>query len=257
MKRVHLFFVNVFMLTVFSLIIQFISINFNVYITNKIGAEGIGLFHLILSLYTFAVTFSASGVSLTATRLVSEHLAVFKDTSVSFILKRCFTYSAFFGIVAFLFLFSKSDVLGEKLLNDSRTVIPLKILSFGLPFVAFSAVLSGYFTAVRKVFKSSIAQLISLIIKITVTVVLLKSSNLNVLFAGITVGEIFEFLLLLIFYLFEKRDLVIVNKNKITKKMLKIALPVAFSTYLRTGLNSFKQIIIPKGLVPAILDVKA
>ncbi|MBQ7075506.1 MAG: polysaccharide biosynthesis C-terminal domain-containing protein, partial [Clostridia bacterium] len=39
------------------------------------------------------------------------------------------------------------------------------------------------------------------------------------------------------------------KKGKVTEKMLKIALPVALSTYLRTGLNSYKQIIIPKGLV--------
>ncbi|MBO7208410.1 MAG: oligosaccharide flippase family protein [Clostridia bacterium] len=249
MKKVHLFFVNVFMLTVVSLTIQFVSINFNVYITNKIGAEGIGLFHLILSLYTMAVTFSASGISLTVTRLVSEHLAVHKDTSVSFILKRCFIYSAFFGIIAFLVLFFKCEFLGLKVLNDERTVMPLKILSFSLPFVAFSSVLNGYFTAVRKVSKSALSQLFALIIKIFVTVYLLNTKSINVLFAGIVTSEMCEFLILCVLYLFEKKKFSVVKKNKVTEKMLKIALPVAFSTYLRTGLNSFKQIIIPKGLV--------
>ncbi len=249
LKKVHLFFVNVFMLTVVSLIIQFISINFNIYITNKIGAEGIGLFHLILSLYTMAVTFSSSGISLTVTRLVSEHLAVHKDTSVSFILKRCFIYSAFFGIVAFVVLFSKCDFLGEKVLNDERTVMPLKILSFGLPFIAFSSVLNGYFTAVRKVSKSAFSQLFALVFKIIVTVSLLKSNNISVLFIGIALGELCEFLIMLILYLLEKRNYSVITKNNVTGKMLKIALPVALSTYLRTGLNSFKQIIIPKGLV--------
>lgn len=249
MKKVQLFFVNVFMLTVVSLIIQFISINFNVYITNKIGAEGTGLFHLILSLYTMAVTFSTSGIALTVTRLVSEHLAVHKGTSVSFILKRCFIYSALFGLVAFVVLFLKCDFLGEKVLGDSRTVMPLKILSFGLPFIAFSSVLNGYFTAVRKVSKSAFSQLFALILKIIVTVILLKSQNINVLFVGIVFGELCEFLLMLMLYLAEKRKLSVVKKGKVTEKMLKIALPVAFSTYLRTGLNSYKQIIIPKGLV--------
>ena len=54
---------------------QSISIYFNSYITRKIGTEGIGLFTLIISVYSFFITLSTSGLNLTATKIVSEQMA--------------------------------------------------------------------------------------------------------------------------------------------------------------------------------------
>ena len=47
---------------------------FSVYVANKLGSEGAGIFELIMSIYTFAITFANSGINLAATRIVSEEL---------------------------------------------------------------------------------------------------------------------------------------------------------------------------------------
>ena len=73
---------NAFILTVSSLILRTIGISFRVYISNKIGAEGLGLYQLIFSIYTFALTFATSGISLAVTRLVAEEKAIGDRKSV-------------------------------------------------------------------------------------------------------------------------------------------------------------------------------
>ncbi len=38
------------------------------------GSEGAGIFELLMSIFTFATTFANSGISLAATRIVSEEI---------------------------------------------------------------------------------------------------------------------------------------------------------------------------------------
>ena len=70
-----MFVINAVILTATSLLMRTIGVSFSVYISNKIGAAGVGLFQLIMSVYTFAITLASSGINLAATRLVSEELA--------------------------------------------------------------------------------------------------------------------------------------------------------------------------------------
>ena len=52
-----------------------IGMFFNVYISNKIGTEAIGIYQLIMSVYMFAITLANSGINLATTRIVSEQQA--------------------------------------------------------------------------------------------------------------------------------------------------------------------------------------
>ena len=56
-------FANGIVLSVTALIMRTIGVGFNVYVSGKIGAAGMGLLTLIMSIYSLAVTFSVSGVS--------------------------------------------------------------------------------------------------------------------------------------------------------------------------------------------------
>lgn len=60
MKKAKLFIINSIILTSTSFIIRTVGMSFNAYISNKIGAEGTGLFQLILSIYLFAITLATS-----------------------------------------------------------------------------------------------------------------------------------------------------------------------------------------------------
>ena len=65
------FFKNGILLTAVALAIRTVGIAFNSYITRSVGAEGIGLYTLIMTVYSFAVTLATSGINLTVTRLVA------------------------------------------------------------------------------------------------------------------------------------------------------------------------------------------
>ena len=73
MKKV-LFVKNALILTATALILRMAGIFFRVWLADGIGAEGIGLYQVIFSVYTLAATFATSGISTAVTRMVTERL---------------------------------------------------------------------------------------------------------------------------------------------------------------------------------------
>ena len=74
MDRLKKFFANGILMTLVSLAARYVSVGFNVYLSNKIGAVAMGIFTLVSSVYGFALTVATSGVNLATTKLVSEAL---------------------------------------------------------------------------------------------------------------------------------------------------------------------------------------
>ena len=54
--------INGLILTITSLILKGSGLLFNIYIANKVGQETIGIFSLVMSLYTFAIKFAQSRI---------------------------------------------------------------------------------------------------------------------------------------------------------------------------------------------------
>ena len=75
MSGVRRYIKNALILVGAALLMRSVSLLFNAYVSQKIGAEGMGLFSLIMSVYGFAVTFATSGINLAVTRLCAEAIA--------------------------------------------------------------------------------------------------------------------------------------------------------------------------------------
>ncbi len=251
---------NVLLLTATSLVMRSVSLSFNLYLKNKLGNDGVGLFSLIMSVFSFAVTFATSGISLLATRLVSEALGRGKPAEAKVAMRKCVGYSLFFGITGAILLFSLAHPIGVGLLKDERTVLSLRALAISLPFIALSSSFSGYFAAVRRVSKSAAAQVGEQFLKISLTVMALTylapdDLETTCLFVvlGSVLADFCSFLFSLCFFLF---DLKKHNKAKathlpenLTKKLLAIGLPIAFSSYFRSALVTVEHLLIPRGLL--------
>ena len=70
LKRTEKFLINGTVLTITALFTRSISMVFNIYVSNKIGSEAVGVFSLVMSVYMFFITLATSGLSLACTYLV-------------------------------------------------------------------------------------------------------------------------------------------------------------------------------------------
>lgn len=256
MKRGKLMLMNTLLLTAASLLMRTVGMAFQVYLSKKIGASGIGLFQLIMSVSMLAATFSISGARFATTRLVAEELGRGNTSGVKLAVRRCLIYALCFGTAAMIALYLGAGPIGRTWIRDSRTILSLKLLALSLPAFAMSAVLSGYFTAVSRVVKSASVNIIEQFVRIAVVVAALNASvgctletACAIIVAGGVVGELASFALLFVLYRLDRRRYRVDHKKpqEITKRLLTIALPLAVSAYARTALSTLENLLVPRG----------
>lgn len=253
MKFIKNFLVNGIVLSAVSVILRFADVAFNAYISRHIGTEGTGIFQLIISTYIIGINVAVSGIGLASTRLVAEELACGNELGAKSAVKRCLVYASFFGTTAFLLLFYSAPFISVHFLKNKITEIPLKILALSLPFVAVSSVLSGYFMAVRRSVKTASGQVLENFSRMAIIIFLLSRVmpegliySFISLGLGSVISEVLSFLWLMALYLHDKRRYVNLRKsNDLTSRMLSISLPVAVSSYLKSGLSGLKHMMIP------------
>lgn len=68
-EKIRQFIKGGILLSCTALAMRIVGIYFNAYVATRLGAGGMGLIGLVMSIYNFAVTFATSGISLSATRL--------------------------------------------------------------------------------------------------------------------------------------------------------------------------------------------
>ena len=263
-NRARTFIYNSLLLTLSAVLMRAVGVGYNVYLSNRVGAEVMGLYSLVTNVWGFALTLATSGINLAATRCVAE--AGENQSEIKSAMKKCILYSLSFGTTAALLLFTLSKPIAILWLEDLRAIKPLRIMSFSLPAISVSSALSGYFSAVRRVWKSASVQVTEQAIKIFgVAFLLTPLMPLGAEYAciaialGGSIAEILSTTVYAIFYAFErKRDAKnIIKYNKkidLNKKIFSIALPVAFSAYIRSGLTTIEHILIPLGLRESGLD---
>lgn len=248
------FFKNGIIITSVGLALRTVGLIFAAYISRAVGAEGVGLNTLITTVYSFALTFATSSISLTVTRLVASHIGDGDIARVSLILRSSFVYSLIFSGAATVVLAGFSGFFACSVIGDTRATLPLQILSLSLIPEALGGVISGYFVGVRRVGRSSLVSVIGQVLRIALTVYLLMSLDSNgveqsvsVLAIGLSITSFLTFLVALaIFFIDRHRE-----KSRGGIDLFEIAgtaLPLSMSAYIRQGLLSVEHSIIPKRL---------
>lgn len=248
---------NALILTVTSLLLRTIGIFFRIYLSNQIGAEGMGLYQLVISIYVLGSTFATAGICTAVTRMITDELVCGTKKSVLHILRRAIALSILIGIVSSVIIFFASDFLSAKVLGDVRAAPALKVLTLGLPFMGVSSCLRGYFMARRQVAGSSRAQILEQFVRIGVIYFLIgKFAALGlaaacaVVMAGDTLAEIASCGYLAIGYFRDRRRLPAVSGQKkpigrVMRHLLAIAAPITAGRYLNTALRTVENILVP------------
>lgn len=256
--RAKKLFWNAMLLTLASLLMRTVGVSFGVVVSGRVGAEAMGLFSLLSGVYGFALTLATSGIHLGVTRMTVEAMESGNPLRVAGILRRATVYAICFGSLASLLLFSFAEPIGRIWLKDIRTVSSLRLLSITLPLIALSSAWGGYFSSMRRPWKNAAVQVFEQTVKIGVTMYLLTyyfakdvEGACRILVIGGTVAEMLSFLVEWFLFMLDKRKnlgIGIYHQVGDTKKLLSITLPIAATTYIRSGLVTFQHILIPEGL---------
>ena len=258
MKKQPNFVTGAIILTVTALIVRMAGFLFRIYLSNAVGAVGMGVYSLIMSVYGLCTTIATSGISVAVSRLVAEQLSLGKPENAGRVLRRAISLSVILGssIGALLLVFSEPVAL--RVLGNSQTLLSIRILAPGLPFLSVSSCLRGYFIAHRKTGNPAFSQMLEQGFKIAFVIVLLPlwiprgiEYACALIVLGITLGEVICFVYSLFGYIILRRRAPSVKKagiSGVTAQIFAIIIPISLASYIRSALRLVENVITMNGL---------
>ena len=120
---------------------------FQIYLSRTIGAAGLGLLQLILSVAAMALTIGISGIRITAMYLCAEEIGLRRLQGLRRVLSGCMRYGLVMSMAAGLALIFGANALSEHWIGDMRAAVSLRILGTFLPINCLCSIMTGYFTA--------------------------------------------------------------------------------------------------------------
>lgn len=242
------------MLTFFSLVTRFTGMAYRLYLTGRIGAEGIGLYQLIMSVYTLFATFATAGFSVAVSRLAAEKMTDNKVTASSVrVLYRSMAVSGAVALFAMGLMLLFSDVLACSVMNDARIALPVRVLALSMPFIALSGCLKGFFLAQGRAWKNAVSMVVEQAVKIGSSLILFFGSYSAVtdsgelctaIVIGTLLGEAASFVFLWILFVFTPKEKGKGEKFGV-KQLLSVAAPIAASSYITSLLHAGEGMLIP------------
>ena len=232
-----IFISKVIQMTFSMIVFNISSLLYNIFISNRLGAETIGLFHLVTCVYSVGISLCMSGMSFTATRLLSDmprEKGLAKSDSIMF---KCISISVVTSIASTVFLYVFARYIAKEFLGIPVAAKYIKMFSLCLTAVSVSAVTNGYFTAFGYVGAISAGRFFFL---------KRETDQCLAIIQAIRIATFTECISNNFFWRFSGRNIV-KEKAKITYSyVLKLCVPIALGSYLRTGLSSAENLLIPK-----------
>ena len=241
------------LLTIVNLLLRFVGTSFQVYLSSRIGAAGIGLLQLTMSVGAMAMVAGMGGIRTATMYLCAGQLGRKKPQNISWVLSGCFVYSVLFsGTVAF-FLYRFAPIIGERWIGDLRVVPSLRLFAAFLPCTCLCGVMTGYFTAAKRIGTLAAVEVAEQVASMTVTMVALNlwagtdpGKACLCVILGSSLGAILTLLCLVVLRLREKPKSGL--RIPVTRNICRTALPLAVADDLRTGIVTVENLMVPKRL---------
>ena len=247
---------NTLLLTLANLAMRGVTMMFQVYLTGQVGAAGLGLLQLILTVNAFAVTVGTSGLRVAAMYLSAEEYGRDRLGGVRQAMAWCIGCGILLSAAVGLVMAATARPLALYWVKDLQAEASLRLLGLTLPLTCLSSILAGCFTACGQIGKLVTVEIADRIVSVLLTVFLLRqgvSGDLShacvCIVAGsalASAGSIVILLGMLWNILRPHRDGSAAEQMGV--RLRRLCIPVALNDYLRSGLGTLEQFLIPYGL---------
>lgn len=222
-----------FILIISGFVCKFFGALFRLPLTNIIGIEGIGVFQMIMSLYSLMLVLVTGGVTNSLSKLVSSARARGEKFKVSGYLFISATIALAVSVVIALFfaLFSKSIASFQGISDGYVNYLLFLIL---IPLGALIGVFRGIIQGYENMTPTAISQILEQIIKFGLglffAVLFSKGGSVQGVFGaflGITISEVVAFIYLL-FVMLGKMKVSPKRDASLTREFLRVVTPLTF-----------------------------
>lgn len=255
------FYKNTFILTLSNITTGIFSFIFSVTLSRSLGAEGMGLYNLVMPVYNLFICIMSAGML----AAISKISAIYNDSkdygNLYKTIKTTIVFNLAWSILITSMVFVSNDFISFNILKDSRTSMALKIICPAMVFITLSNILKGYFYGVSKVMIPAIIDIFEKGIRISVVLIILSkigtssmTLSLTASYISLCLGELISLILLYIYYKIDKKNKLFYRKPsegraQLLFNVLIISIPLCINGIITNILSTASALIVPRRLV--------
>ena len=234
------------LLTLAGSISRIMGFFYRIFLSRTIGAEGLGLYHLITPVLAISFAITCAGFQ----TAISKYVASTTKEKNNFLIAGMIPAVILSGIIAF-FIYKNSLWISINILGDYRCSMLLKVAGYSLVPCSVHSCINGYFYGLKKTAVPALSQLVEQLVRIVsvyIFAVVLARENISITPVhavwGIVLSEFAGMIFSLLFI-----DIITINSSwENIKLILMMAFPLCTNYLLINLCSSLENILIPKQL---------
>ena len=253
---------NLFFLTISNVLLQLLGFAYRVFLSRVTGAEGMGLYQLVMPFYSLLSSITLTGLTVAVARTSAARYGVGDFLGARTSVKRSFRLFSLAVILSSVLTYIFRRLICDNFLGDMRLISSLPFLIICLFLTGFENIHKNYFYGVDKVSPQITSELSEQIIRaFSVGALLLFFRPENPVFAvtlilcGMIISELSSVFILHLFFRFEKKR-PSRKKQQAPKyrELISISIPVSAAAGLNNLLSFLNSVLIPQRLSAAGLS---
>lgn len=234
---------------------------YRIFLSHAIGAEGLGLYQLVVPLQGLMAALSYAGIQAALSRLIAARLALQEKREARFSLAAGTLAAVFFSTVIGFLLFQNADFFAAVILKAPQTSGLLKLTATGVPVCAIHSCIDSYYYARKKAAVPAAVQLTEQAVRIGATYLLYlmalsegREVTAWIAAGGSLAGEAAASLVSLLMVSFHFGGHPVKEKTpfqafSLIKELFTLAFPISLNRILLTLLGSIEVVLIPQMLL--------
>ena len=226
---------NAALLTGSDVVLRLAGMGLRIWLANELGGEGMGLYQLVLAVYSLFITLATAGVSVAATRLMAEELSgpASARGAARGMLRRLLAAGLVLGLFAAALQLATADLAARLWLGDVRAVGALRVSALGMPWMAVSSVLRGFFIARRHVAPNVFSQLTEQTMRIALVALALTRTE------GLAVGV---------------RCMLVLGATAVSEAVSALCMLAFYGRVLASALHTAENMLVPACLAVYLIN---
>ncbi len=236
---------------------------FSVLLSRRIGAEGMGLYSLVLPISSLLLSILSGGLLIAVSKQIAYYHTKKEMNNLHKTMKTTIIFNLIFSFFLILIAYLFSYHISVYLVKDERTLYALRFIFISIIFMTVSNTYKGYFFGTKNVFVPAFIDVVEKAIRIFLLLIIFKTTVVSSVQLSITIayvvffiGELTSFILLYIYYQLDKKgghhlSERVEDSLQLLYNIFSISIPLMITEFISSSLFTISALILPRRLLKA------
>ena len=136
---------NSFLLTASNVTTGILGFIFNIYLSNLLGPEGMGLYNLVMPIYNLFICLMSAGIVSSMSKIVAVYDQKGEQNNITKKIRVVAMFNIIWAIIIGILVFVAAPLIGKYGVSDTRTISAIRVICPAMVFIAISNIFKGYF----------------------------------------------------------------------------------------------------------------